>query len=147
MLERWNSMTARPTTTRLETNKAIVRDYYAELDRGNFEIMDEAFAPDLTFHFPGSPPMDRQATMDFVKGAYSAFPDLQHNIEDLIAEGNRVVLRVTAEATHHGEFLGLPGTGKRITITAIGIFRMTDGKMAEIWEEADLAGLTQQITT
>ncbi len=140
-------MTARPTTTRLETNKAIVRDYYTELDRGNLEIMDEVLAPDLTFHFPGSPPMDRQATMDFVKGAYSAFPDLQHTIEDLIAEDDRVVLRVTNRATHKGEFLGLPGTGKQVTITAIAIFRMADGKMAEIWEEADLAGLTQQITT
>ncbi len=140
-------MTAHTTTTRLETNKAVVREYITELDRGNFEIMDEVFAPDLTCHFPGSPTMDRQATMDFVKGAYSAFPDLQHTIEDLIAEGNRVVLRVTNRATHKGEFLGLTGTGKQVTITAIAIFRMADGKMAEIWEEADLAGLTQQITT
>ena len=140
-------MTARPTTTRLETNKAVVRDSIAELDRGNFEIMDAVFAPDLTFYFPGSPPMDRQATMEFANGAYSAFPDLQHTIEDLIAEGNRVVLRVTNRATHKGEFLGLPGTGKQVTITAIAIFRMADGKIAEIWGEADLAGLTQQITT
>ncbi len=140
-------MTARLTTTRLETNKAVVREYITELDRGNFEIMDEVFAPDLTCHSPGSPTMGRQATMDFVKGAYSAFPDLQHTVEDLIAEGNRVVLRVTNRATHKGEFLGLPGTGKQVTITAIAIFRMADGKMAEIWEEADLAGLTQQITT
>ena len=140
-------MTAHPTTTRLETNKAVVRDYLTELDRGNFEIMDEVFAPELTFHFPGSPPMDRQATMDFVKGAYSAFPDMQHTIEDLIAEGNRVVLRAMDRGTHKGEFLGLPGTGKQVTITAIAIFRMADGKIAEIWEEADLAGLTRQITT
>lgn len=140
-------MIAHTTTTRLETNKAVVHDSITELDRGNFEIMDAVFAPDLTFHFPGSPPMDRQATMEFAKGAYSAFPDLQHTIEDLIAEGNRVVLRVTNRATHKGEFLGLPGTGKQVTITAIAIFRMADGKIAEIWGEADLAGLTQQITT
>ena len=147
MFERWNSMTAHTTTTRLEMNKAVVRDYITELDRGNFEIMDEVFARDLSFHSPGSPSMDRQATMESTKGAYSAFPDLQHTIEDLIAEGNKVVLRVTNRATHKGEFLGLPGTGKRVTINAIAIFRMADGKIAEIWEEADLAGLTRQITT
>ncbi len=140
-------MTANPTTTQLETNKAIVRNYLTELDSGNFAIMDEVFAPDLTFRFPGSPPMDRQASMDFVKGAYSAFPDLVHTVEDLIAEGDRVVLRATDRGTHQGEFLGLPGTGKQITVTAIAIFQIVDGKMTEIWEEADLAGLTQQITT
>ena len=71
-----------------ERNKAIVRDYLKEMDRGNLAILKEVLAPNAIVHFPGFPPMDVQATLQGGEMFYAAFPDLSHSIDDLIAEGD-----------------------------------------------------------
>ena len=76
---------------------------------------------------------------------FNAFPDLQIKIEDLIEEGDRVVLRDTLTATHQGEILGIPATGKTVSWSAIWIYRMEHGKVAEMWGHADIPGLMQQL--
>ena len=77
----------------------------------------------------------------------AAFPDLITSVEDVIAEGDRVVVRGTDRGTHQGEFMGHPATGRLVTTTWIEIFRMKSGKAVEGWVESDTKGLTEQLST
>jgi steroid delta-isomerase-like uncharacterized protein len=118
-----------------EANKAILRRYYEEvLNQGKLSVIDELFAPDLIENF-------KQA----VAASRSAFPDLRVAVEDQIAEGDRVVTRLTAQGTHKGAFIGIPPTGKKVTLTAIHIHRVVGGKVVKLWEEINLLGLMQQL--
>jgi predicted ester cyclase len=76
---------------------------------------------------------------------YTAFPDMHYTVEDLIAEGDKVVCRWTVRATHQGEFMGVPATGKVVTWTGISITRFAGGKDVEDWESFDMLGLMQQL--
>ena len=129
-----------------EENKAIVRRWLGEMDKHNFKIIDEVVSPDLRFHFPWNPtPMTFEEYKQFVHTVYEAMPDLRHKIEDLIAEGDTVVMRATDTATHKGEFMGVAPTGKEVTLGAIAIFRFVKGKCVEAWEELDMLGFMQQL--
>jgi steroid delta-isomerase-like uncharacterized protein len=75
----------------------------------------------------------------------AAFEHLKVTIEDMVAEGNNVTARFTAHGIHKGSFMGLPATGKPITMAGIEIFRIKDGKIVELWGEANLLGLMQQL--
>ena len=75
----------------------------------------------------------------------SAFPDLHITVEDMIAEGDKIVARLTMRGTHQGAFLGIPPTGKQVTGTAIDINRITGGKSVEHWNNSDTLGLLQQL--
>jgi predicted ester cyclase len=74
-----------------------------------------------------------------------AFPDLHHTIEDMIAEGDRVVTRLTAEGSNTGQFYGMPATGKPVRVSEIAIFRIADGKIVEQWPQSDALGMMQQL--
>jgi steroid delta-isomerase-like uncharacterized protein len=74
-----------------------------------------------------------------------AFPDMQVKLEDIVAEGDRVACRWTATATHKGEFMGMPATGKQVTITGIHIDRIAGGKITETWNYSDMVGVMQQL--
>ena len=76
---------------------------------------------------------------------HAAFPDVTVTIQDQIAEGDKVVTRWTAQATHQGNFMSIPPTGKQVTVTAIHIHQIVNGKIAALWEEFDIAGLMQQL--
>jgi steroid delta-isomerase-like uncharacterized protein len=127
-----------------EKNVAIVRRWVEELDKHNFEIIDEVVSPDIQFYYPGTM-MEFEAYKQYVYSVYEALPDLHHTIEDLFAKGDRVVLRATDSGTHLGEFMGVPPTGNQVTVTAIGIFRLEKGQIVEGWEEVDMLGLMQQM--
>ena len=75
----------------------------------------------------------------------AGFPDLHVTIEDMIAEGDKVVARLTASGTQQGAFLGIPSTGKHATISDIEVVRIVNGKFVEIWVQADFLGLLQQL--
>ena len=139
----------RPSSkAQLEENKAMYRRLIQELDNGNFEIIDELCAPEFISHFPGSPkPRNREEHKQVIRSFYTAFPDLRHTIEDLIAEDDRVVIRVTDRGTHEGEFLGIAPTGKEVAFSAIGVARVADGKFVETWVDLDWASIFQQIGT
>ncbi|UCC53343.1 MAG: ester cyclase [Anaerolineaceae bacterium] len=132
----------------LEENKAIVRRYYEEaLNERNFSIMDETYAVDIVHHDPSNP-KDIEGAADlkqrFVQ-IISGFPDLYYTIDDMIAEGDKVVVRWRADLTHTGEFEGLPPTGKRAVVQGIFIHRLAGGKMVEDWALRDTLGLLQQL--
>ena len=131
-----------------EENKVVVRRYFEEiLDGGNLGLVDEIFDPQYVLHDPGSPQEVRglEGTKRYVGMFRSAFPDIAHTIEDQIAEGDRVVARLRAHATHEGELMGIPPTGKEVTIEGISIWRIANGKIKECWFNYDALGLMQQL--
>jgi predicted ester cyclase len=117
-----------------EENKAIFRRFITEVfSRRNLAIADETFAPDYIEH-AGDLPDPGGAAEGFKQYAlFTAYPDLQLEIEDLIAEGDRVVARLKQWGTQQGDFMGRPATGKLDTWTEIHICRMVDGKQVEHW--------------
>jgi predicted ester cyclase len=76
---------------------------------------------------------------------FAGLPDLHYEIEDLMAEGDKVVLRLTISGTHQGQYWGFAPTGKRVTMTAIHVLRLVDGKLAETWGESDALGMREQL--
>ena len=132
-----------------EENKAVVRRVVDELwSRGKIELIDELFAPDYRDRSAGLPPgvaPDREGQKQFVQAFRGAFPDMVGTVEDEIAAGDKVVIRWTAEATHQGEFFGIPATGKRIAISGTSIYRIAGGQVAEEWTQADMLGLMTQL--
>jgi deazaflavin-dependent oxidoreductase (nitroreductase family) len=128
-----------------EENKALVRRFYEE-GVHNPALFDELLAPTYVLHFPGSPPIAGIEQAKQLMAAYtSAFPDLQLTTEGMVAEGDKVAIRNTWRATHHGAFQGLPPTGKHVTFTGSDLFRLVGGKIAEQWADLDALGLMQQL--
>jgi steroid delta-isomerase-like uncharacterized protein len=136
---------AAPTSADLESNKEIVRRFIAETDAQNFSEYDKLLTQDLVFHLPGGNALDRQQAEENERMFAVAFPDASRSIDQLIAEADRVVLRETFRGTHQGEFQGLPATGRKVEVTANVIYRISDGKIAEMWGEADSGVLIGQI--
>jgi predicted ester cyclase/uncharacterized protein YndB with AHSA1/START domain len=132
----------------LAANKALYRRWFEDVVGGALELADELLAPDYRLHFPGLPgPVDREGHKQLVTMFRSAFPDWVETVEDVIAEGDRVVIRVTGCGTHEGEFQGIAATGKRVSASGIGIGRIAGGRIAEAWAAYDAAGLHQQLTS
>lgn len=129
-----------------ERNKDLIRRLLAEVDRGNLDVVESCYAPDYIDHTP-SPIRGRVPGRESVRQAFAVFrralPDTRHTIEDLIAEGDRVVARISARGTHTGELFGHPATGKPVTLSGIAIYRIVDGRIAERWAEQGLGVLEQ----
>jgi steroid delta-isomerase-like uncharacterized protein len=130
-----------------EANKAMTRRFANEvMNRGNLRVVDELCAPNVVDHsMPPGFPAGTAGVKQMVTMYRSAFPDMRATIEDLIAEGDKVVARWSATGTHRGELMGIPATGKRVTVTGIGIDRFASGKMVEHWEIFDQLSMMQQL--
>jgi predicted ester cyclase len=130
----------------IEENKELVRRYFEEIDRrGEVSVVDEFVSPDFVDHgaSPGCTPDHaglKQAFEMFRTGSSGT-----HRIDDIIAEGDKVVVRVTGEGVHSGELFGIPATNRPIKVTGITILRIEDGKIAERWVEVDMLGALQQL--
>jgi steroid delta-isomerase-like uncharacterized protein len=130
----------------LEENKALVRRHTEVFwNEQTLDIHDEIHAPGFVFHDADSPPMSGAAFFQFVRTYLDAFPDLKFTIVDLIAEGDRVVQWWTSVGTHTGDLMGIPATGKQVTSTGIGIFRVVDGLIEEEWENWSAMSMMQQL--
>ena len=130
-----------------EENKALVLRWFGELDRGNLDVVDELIAEDYVDHNPALPnlPPGREGVRQYVRILKTAFPDAAHTIDDLIAEGDKVMTRVTARGTFLGECIGYQPTGKEVQISGIAVHRLAGGKLVEHWAQADIAGFMHQI--
>ncbi len=129
-------------------NKAIVRRFVEEVfNRGNMSVADELMAPDFVEHeeLPPGIPNDREGVKQLTTMLRSAFPDFKATIEDIIAEGNKMVIRMTWSGTQKGEFMGIAPTGKSVSIGVIDIIRIADGKLVEHWGQMDSMGMMQQL--
>ena len=130
-----------------EENKALARRQLEEVfNKHNPDAVDEFFAPDYVNHTaPPGMPNDREGVKAIAAMYLGAFPDLKVTTELQVAEGDKVVSHWTMTATHSGELMGIPATGKRIEMTGIGIQRIAGGKIVEEWNESDQMGMMQQL--
>jgi len=137
-------MTHTPTE---KANMATVRKFFeVGPSKGDIEAADTLLAADFSLHVPlpvTGPGIS--AINNVVTSCRAAFHGLNVTIEDMTADGDMVTCRFTARGEHKGEFMGLPPTGKPIVMTGIEIFRLEKGKIAELWGEANLMGLMQQL--
>lgn len=133
--------------TTLEANKAVVRRFIDEIfGQGNLDAVDELAAEDFTPHTWGPTPPGRAALREAMARAGSGVTEAKFEIQDAIAEGDRVAVRLTSSARHTGTFMGQPPTGKRYSIDEMHIFRLRDGQVVEHWHEFDKASLMEQLT-
>ena len=130
-----------------EENKALVRRWFAELDRRHLAIIDELLPADYVDHNPPLPdlPPGREGVRQSSLRLYAAFPDAVHIIEDQLAEGDKVMTRLTTRATFTGEILGFPPTGKVVEVSGIAVHRVAGGRLVEHWAHMDMAGFMEQI--
>jgi steroid delta-isomerase-like uncharacterized protein len=130
----------------LDENKALVRRFIDEVFlHGRFEAVDELLTEDFTPHTWGAMTPGKDGLKQAIERVSAGLSDPTMTIEDVIAEDDRVAVRLTSHAVQTGEFMGLPPSGKAYTIGEIHIFRVRDGKVAEHWHEADFLGMMRQL--
>ena len=130
-----------------EENKAFVRRFYDEvLNKGNLGVLDKLVAANHIDHAaPPGIPQGIDGAKQWFAMMRKAFPDSRVTVNDLLAEGDKVVARISMKATHKGDFFGVPATGKAVTIEGIDIIRLSGGKAAEHWGQFDNLGMMQQL--
>lgn len=127
-------------------NKAVIQRYWdGKWNERRIEVLDELQIPDVVYHGTSMTMNGLEEYKQVYAMFAAAFQDTRLEIEDLIAEGDKVVSRVTMSATHKGEFEGLPPTGRVATVSATTVFRLVNGKIAEEWEILDELGMMQQL--
>jgi steroid delta-isomerase-like uncharacterized protein len=138
-------MTAQSTST--AANIALVRSSLDALNRGDVDTCLARIGPDFVMNLAGLPPMRgadvwRQGFELIKRG----FPDLHAHIDDIVAAGDRVAVRLTLRGTHQGDYLGMPPTGRAIEYTSHEFYRIVDGLIAEEWICSDMATMNSQLT-
>ena len=129
-----------------EENKAIVREFFAAIDEGNLDRVKELVADDFALNAPGLPePWGADMLFQAIKTHYASFPDWRHVIEDIIAEGDKVAVKLTQYGTHKAEYDGILATGNKVIMPAMHLIRIVDGKIKEWWAIEDNLGLMQQL--
>ncbi|MFN2197427.1 MAG: ester cyclase [Anaerolineales bacterium] len=131
-----------------EQNKALFRRFVEEFfNQGNIGLVDEIVKPNFAEReeLPPGFPTGREGVKQLTMVLRTAFPDFKATIEDMIAEGDKVVVRMTWRGTHKGEFLGVPPSGKSVSFEVIDIVRFEGGKFAEHWGLWDSTKMMQQI--
>lgn len=130
-----------------EQNKEIARQFTEQVfNQGNLDSIDQFLAPDYVNHTtPPNFPRGPAGTKAFISMFRAGFPDLSVNIDDMIAEDDKVVIRHTTRGTHSGMFLGMPPTGRVVQVFGVDIVRIVDGKIVEDWGIIDQPALMQQL--
>jgi steroid delta-isomerase-like uncharacterized protein len=137
---------ANAAKSQTDANKVIVRSYYDALNRGDFNALDQLFASDYKRYLSATgTPLDASGQKKRLAGILAVFPDMKITVDNLIAEGDYVTACLTARCTQKGTFLGIPPTGKLITVSGFEVIRIANGKMAEHWGGTDTFNMLQQI--
>jgi len=128
-------------------NVALVRRGIEEFNRGNLEVFRELHAPDYRYYFPSgtTEPLSREENIKRMAEILAAAPDSNYSIEESIAAGDKVIVRLAYSGTHEGEYQGIPPTGNRVSLSAISISRIENGKVVEARGEYDQLGLMMQL--
>ena len=132
-------------TTSVEQNEAVIRQVLALIDERNLDEAFELYALDYIYHGPTGEMRGRDGIRGLWEVFLVGFPDLHSTIEDIVSEGDKVVLRWRLEGTHTGEFLGVAPSNMKITLDINEIFRFANGQPVEAWDQYDRLGLMQQI--
>ena len=129
-------------------NKAVIRLWLEEAwSKGNYDIAPEVISQNFMVHGAGGQSVRQgpDGVADLVRTWRTAFPDGKMTVDDLIAEGDKVVVRMTWTGTHTGDFYGIKPTGKKVVVSSIGVDRVQNGKITEGWGEVDMLGMMQQL--
>ena len=134
-----------------EENKELIRQAIKEWNavKGDVNKMrslyDKYYAPGFIYHDVSAGDMNREQTIQDMVTYLSAFPDVNYSIDDILAEGDKTVIRCTMQATHKGTFIGIPATGKQIVVKAVEIDKIVGGKIVEAWGFSDSQGMMAQL--
>ncbi len=127
-----------------EQNKALVMRYAEAFVNGDIEVLKEIVSPDYVLHVSGKD-KSLENTIETLKQQIAMFTDMTGGAEDIIAKGDKVILRYIFRATHGGDVEGFPATGNEIEADGIEILRVENGKIVESWEELNLLRFMQQL--
>lgn len=130
-----------------EANKLTMQKFVEFINTASEALADELISTEAIFHVPGRPePMQGPAGYLAIIGMMrEGFPDIQWTLEEMVAESDKVAARFTMRGTHQGPFFGVAPTGKKITVQAMNLYRLSDGKFVEERGQPDMLGLLQQI--
>lgn len=129
-----------------EQNKVVVRRFIDEVFvKGHPDAVDKLVTSDFTPHSWGKMPSGIEPLKQAIRRVHAGLSDVGFKIEDMVAEDDKVAVRVTARGTHSGDFMGLPATGKEYTISETHIFHLRDGKVSDHWRDADMLGMMKQL--
>lgn len=124
-----------------------VNNFYIAYNENKLELLDETLAPGYVAHVNTAEINGAESAKGFMGHFLTTFPDAHYTVHDLIrsAEGDKVITRWSCTGTHQGAFAGIEPTGKAVTMIGITIFKIVDGKIAELWGNWDVAGLLNQL--
>ena len=129
----------------IEQNRTLGRSFFAEQDRLRGGPAEALCTDDYVARLGGNPPMPRAGHEGFAQAFYAAFPDLHHEVEDVIATADAAVVRFVLHGTHRAPFFGIPATEKRVAIAAHVILRVRGGRVRELLGIFDEAGMLRQL--
>ena len=128
-----------------DESMAVVRRFFDLLNQAAFDLVGPLLAADFLLHFDSMPPLDATGAIGFFRGFIGAFPGIHHEIVDQFAAGERVATRIVVTGVHSGDFMGMPPSGRTISIGAINIHRLAGGQVIEQWVNSDALGMLQQL--
>lgn len=129
-----------------EQNVAATRRLYDAINAGNIGILEEVLADDVIEHeeIPGVPPT-KAGVIEFFRATVDAFPDFKMDIRDIAAAGDKVWVLLTMSGTQRGEYLGVPASGKTMSVPLVDILRFRNGKVIEHWGVQDSGKMLEQL--
>ena len=134
-----------------EENKELIRQVMKERNGVKGDTAktrtwyQKYYASDFMYHDVSGEDMNREEVIQKSVTDAPSFPDVNYSIDDILAEGDQVVIRFTMQATHKGTFMGIPATGKKIIVKGIEIDRIVGGKIVETWDFLDSLGMMNQL--
>lgn len=130
-----------------DRNKALADRFHMDIfQAGRLEVADEILSRDFAWHGGMAPPTrGLEGVKQVATAVISAFPDRKIVHHDTIAEGDKVLIRWSMSGTHKGALMGIPATGRKMTVTGFDYFRIMGSKIVEMWQEADQLGMLQQL--
>jgi steroid delta-isomerase-like uncharacterized protein len=128
-----------------EETEAVAHRWHLEVVQASkLEVAAEILTPDVVVHANGQEVRGVEGAQQLATAIHTAFPDLQITHHEALVAGNRVAIRWTCNATHQGDYFGLPASGQRIHLEGLDFFHFQAGKIAEVWIEYDNLGPFQQ---
>ena len=129
-----------------EQNKKLARRWFEDLfSRGDLDAANEILSAEFVDHLPREEERGIEELKNYVSIYRTAFPDIQDTVEDIVAEGDKVVVRWMSRGTHQGEYMGIAPTGRHVTFTGMRLFRFAENQIAESWVNIDERGLQEQL--
>ena len=133
-------------TSAPQDGPALVREVFAAIDAADLARTAALLDPSFQLHYQGVPdPISRDTLLEMLRGYYDAFPDMRHDLQEMLPSGSYVTVRLVLHATHRGTYEGIAATGRQVAVSAIHILRLSDDRVVEWWAAEDDLGLLRQL--